>query len=82
MNVSRQAVNMWENKKKSLSHERKQELCEIFGLDNPELFDKISATTKEELEAMLIFRMARDSQNEQFSFKGNENNHKFFCQSK
>ena len=74
MGVSRQAVNMWEVGKKSLPDERKDELCKIFGIDDENLLDEISAADVEEIESMPLYRCYM-GQSERFAFKPVRDDH-------
>ena len=41
LSVTRQAINLWENRREPLPEARKEQLSRFFGLE-PELFDKIT----------------------------------------
>ena len=74
MGVSRQAVNMWETGKKSLPDERRGELCKIFGIDDENLLDEITASDIETLESMPLYR-CHIGQSERFAFKQVRDDH-------
>lgn len=52
MGVSRQAINMWENSKKLPSKERKEDLCNIFGIDNSDYFGEITDEQHQKLKEL------------------------------
>ena len=53
MGVSRQAINMWENSKKLPSKERKEDLCNIFGIDNSDYFGELTVEQHQNLKNCL-----------------------------
>lgn len=57
MGVSRQAINMWENSKKLPSKERKEDLCNIFGIDNSDYFGEITDEQHQKLKELPIYRI-------------------------
>ena len=46
LGVSRQAINMWENARRSIPDERKQQLCDFFGIQDASWLDEISEETR------------------------------------
>ncbi len=46
LGVSRQAINMWENARRSIPGERKQQLCDFFGIQDASWLDEISEETR------------------------------------
>ncbi len=69
LGVSRQAVNMWENSKKIPSKERKEDLCLIFGIDNPEYLGELTDELQQELKELPIYKVPFDGDSERFAFK-------------
>lgn len=69
LGVSRQAVNMWENATKPPSNERKEKLCEFFGIDNPEMFGELTPELYEALQSLPVYRIPTNGESERFSFK-------------
>ena len=69
LGVSRQAVNMWENSKKIPSKERKDDLCLIFGIDNPEYLGELTAELQQELKELPIYKVPVEGDSERFAFK-------------
>ena len=69
MGVSRQAINMWENSKKLPSKERKEDLCNIFGIDNSDYFGDLTVEQHQKLEELPIYRIYSGGQSERFTFK-------------
>lgn len=69
MGVSRQAINMWENSKKLPSKERKEDLCNIFGIDNSDYFGELTVEQHKKLEELPIYRIYSGGQSERFTFK-------------
>ena len=57
MGVSRQAINMWENSKKLPSKERKEDLCNIFGIDNSDYFGELTVEQHPKLKELPIYRI-------------------------
>lgn len=55
LNVSRQAIYMWENSKKPLPNARKKMLCNFFGLANSDFFDEISDDIVKELSKFKLY---------------------------
>lgn len=74
LNVSRQAINMWENSKKSLSEKRKEELKEFFGIENTDWFDEIDDETAAKIKALPMYKCADDI-SEHFHFSTAESSH-------
>lgn len=56
MGVSRQAINMWENSKKLPSKERKEDLCNIFGIGNSDYFGELTVNNTKKLEELPIYQ--------------------------
>ena len=69
LGVSRQAVNMWENSKKLPSQERKDDLCLILGIDNPEYLGELTPETYAELKELPVYKIPFDGDSEKFAFK-------------
>lgn len=69
LGVSRQAINMWENSKKSIPKERQNEICILFGLNDVSLLGEISDEMVNQLEQMPIYRIMYNEQVERFAFK-------------
>ena len=69
MGVSRQAINMWENSKKLPSKERKEDLCNIFGIDNSDYYGEITDEQHQKLKELPIYRIHSGGQSERFTFK-------------
>lgn len=69
MGVSRQAINMWENSKKLPSKERKEDLCNIFGIDNSDYFGELTVEQHRKLKELPIYRIHSGGQSERFTFK-------------
>jgi len=67
LNVSRQAINMWESSKKSLSDSRKKELKEFFGLDNDNWFGEINDETIKVIRNLPLYRVCGET-SEHFHF--------------
>lgn len=70
LGVTRQAINLWENRREPLPQARKEQLSQFFGLE-PELFDEIT----QEQEVVLLHRpcfMYRDDDgHDYFLFREN-----------
>ena len=70
LSVTRQAINLWENRREPLPQARKEQLSQFFGLE-PELFDEIT----QEQEVVLLHRpcfMCRDDDgHDYFLFREN-----------
>lgn len=74
LNVSRQAIYMWENSKKTLPDTRKKMLCDFFGLTNLNYFDEISTNDAKELSELKLYPYKCDG-SEKYKFTppiGNE----------
>ena len=69
LGVSRQAVNMWENSKKIPSKERKEDLCLIFGIDNPEYLGELTEELQLEIKELPIYKVPFEGDSERFAFK-------------
>lgn len=67
LNVSRQAINMWESSKKSLSEKRKKELMLFFGLENSDWFCEIDNETVKKIQALPLYRVVGEA-SEHFHF--------------
>lgn len=79
LGVSRQAVNMWENSKKLPSQERKEALCTIFGIDNPDFFGELTPELYEKLKTLPTYKVPFEGDSEKFSFKSYEASDWKFC---
>lgn len=77
LNVSRQAVNMWENSKKNLSDSRKKELRDFFGLDNDDWFEEIDESIAKEIEKLPLYRI-HDETSEHFHFSPQKESMKLY----
>lgn len=69
LGVSRQAINMWENSKKLPSRERKEDLCCIFGIDNPDCFGELTAEQRKEIDELPMYKLSFGGDSERFAFK-------------
>lgn len=79
LGVSRQAVNMWENSKKLPSKERKEDLCTVFGIDNPDFFGELTPELYENLKTLPTYKVPFEGDSEKFSFKSYEAPDWKFC---
>ncbi len=75
LNVSRQAINMWESSKKAIPEPRRAEICEIFGIENPTWLDEIDEEIEKEISKMDMYKIVDknndsiDTVSEHFVFK-------------
>ncbi len=60
---------MWENGKKTLSAERKEELCSFFGLENPDFFDDLTPEMYDTIQNIPVYKLPNESDSERFSFR-------------
>ena len=71
--VSRQAINMWEGATKTPTSDHKEELCNFFGIDDPELLGELTPERYEALQKRPVYKRLAEGESERFSFKrGNE----------
>ena len=64
LHVSRQAINMWENGRKNIPEERKQQLCEFFGISDPLWLDEIDEETKAIICEQPMYRAKEELEDE------------------
>lgn len=72
LNVSRQAINMWETSKKPIPEPRRTEICEIFGIENSAWLDEIDEKTANEIIESVMYKVVDetgDDSSEHFLFK-------------
>lgn len=60
LGISRQAINMWENGRKSIPEERKQQLCDFFGIQDALWLEEIDEKTRTEIFNQPIFRAKKE----------------------
>ncbi len=70
LGVSRQIVSAWENGKKDIPNERKQQLSKYFGIDT-KYFDEIDEVQKKEILGTAMYRWNQNG-NEFFLFRPDE----------
>lgn len=61
LNVSRQAINMWETSKKPIPEPRRTEICEIFGIENPAWLDEIDEETIKEISKVDMYKIVDEN---------------------
>lgn len=75
LNVSRQIVSAWENGKKDIPNERKEQLSNYFGID-VQYFDEIDEIQKKEILGTAMYRW-NHGEREFFLFRPDEKSQKF-----
>ena len=75
LNVSRQIVSAWENGKKDIPKERKEQLANYFGI-NAQYFDEINEIQKKEILKTAMYRWNHDG-DEFFLFRPDEESQMF-----
>lgn len=75
LNVSRQIVSAWENGKKDIPKERKEQLASYFGI-NAQYFDEINEIQKKEILKTAMYRWNHDG-DEFFLFRPDEKSQMF-----
>ena len=75
LNVSRQIVSAWENGKKDIPKERKEQLANYFGI-NAQYFDEINEIQKKEILKTAMYRWNHDG-DEFFLFRPDEKSQMF-----
>ena len=70
LGVTRQAINLWENRREPLPEARKEQLSRFFGLE-PELFDEITQEQKDTLLHRPCFMYRDDDGHDYFLFQEN-----------
>lgn len=75
--VSRQALSAWENEKKDIPVQRKQQLSDFFGIDK-EYFGEIQETEKQYLIEKAMFRYVEDGK-ETYRYKPQEGEDALRC---
>lgn len=70
LGVTRQAINLWENRREPLPKARKEQLSQFFGLE-PELFNEIKQEQKDALLHRPCFMYRDDDGHDYFLFREN-----------
>ena len=70
LGVTRQAINLWENRREPLPEARKEQLSRFFGLE-PELFDEINQKQEDALRHRPCFMYRDDDGHGYFLFREN-----------
>lgn len=70
LGVTRQAINLWENRREPLPEVRKEQLARFFGLE-PELFDEITQAQKDALLHRPCFMYQDEDGHDYFLFREN-----------
>ena len=70
LGVTRQAINLWENRREPLPEARKEQLSQFFGLE-PELFDEINQEQKDALLHRPCFMYRDEDGHDYFLFREN-----------
>ena len=70
LGVTRQAINLWENRREPLPEARKEQLSRFFGLE-PELFDEINQEQEDALLHRPYFLYRDDDGHDYFLFREN-----------
>ena len=70
LGVTRQAINLWENRREPLPKARKEQLSQFFGLE-PELFDEITQEQENALLHRAYFMYRDDDGHDYFLFREN-----------
>lgn len=70
LGVTRQAINLWENRREPLPEARKEQLSRFFGLE-PELFDEINQEQKDALLHRPCFMYRDEGGHDYFLFREN-----------
>ena len=70
LGVTRQAINLWENRREPLPEARREQLSQFFGLE-PELFDEITQEQKDNLLHLPCFMYRDDDGHDYYLFREN-----------
>lgn len=70
LGVTRQAINLWENRREPLPEARKEQLSQFFGLE-PDLFDEITQEQKDALLHRPCFMYRDEDGHDYFLFREN-----------